>query len=153
MEFNTVYRPGDHTVLRTFCGSFSDLDHLYEALHAETRMLTSPASNIIETDTAYILQLALPGYVKGNLHVETQDDVLVIKAEASAVPSYYKEIRRFHKREFAAEPFTRSFLLPEDVNAATAFFENGILSVHLTRGAIKVMVQHHHCEKNTIHIK
>ena len=153
MESNTISRPGDHAVLRTFCGSFSDMDHLYEALHAETRTLPSPAINIIETDTAYVLQLALPGYVKGNLHVETQDDVLVIKAEASPVPSYYKDIRRFHKREFAAESFTRSFLLPEDVNAAMASFEGGILSVHLTRGAIKVMVQHHHCEKNTIYIK
>ncbi len=153
MESNTVSKPGDHAVLRTFCGSFSDMDRLYEELHAEPRALTLPAINIVETDAAYILQLALPGYQKGNLHLEIQDDVLVIMAEACPVPSYYKEIRRFHKREFVCEPFTRSFLLPEDVNAATASFREGILSVQLTRGAVKVIVQHNHCEKTTIAIK
>jgi HSP20 family protein len=153
MKTNAASKPGDHAVVRTFCGSFSDMDHLYEELHAETRPFARPAINIIETDAAYILQLALPGYHKGNLHLETQDDVLVIKAEACPVPSYYKDIRRFYKREFAPEPFSRSFLLPEDVSAATAFFEGGILSVHLVRGNIKVMVQNDHCEKVTIHIK
>ena len=153
MNTNTVSRPGDHAVLRTFCGSFSDMDHLYEELHAETRALALPAINIIETDRAYILQLALPGYHKDNLLLETQDDVLVISAEASPVPSYYKDIRRFHKREFVTGSFTRSFLLPEDVSTATASFEGGILSIQLTKGAIKVVMQHDHCEKNRIPIR
>jgi HSP20 family molecular chaperone IbpA len=140
MKTQTVIKPGEHALVRTFCGSFSDMDHLYEELHAETRPFNRPAINIIETDKKYMLQLALPGYHKESLRLEIRDDMLVIEAVSSTVPDYYKDIRRFYKREFAPEPFTRTFLLPEDVDAATADFSDGILTVYLTRGIIKVVI-------------
>jgi HSP20 family protein len=130
------------------------MDHLYEELHAEINAMTLPAINILETDNAYVLQMALPGYKKRNLHLETQDDVLVISAKAGPMPAQYKDVRRFHKREFSSKAFTRSFLLPEDVSTATASFEEGILTIRLTKGERKVVIQHsHHCERSTIYIQ
>jgi HSP20 family protein len=152
MKTQTI-KPDDHSVVRTFCGSFSDMDHLYEELHAETKPFNRPAINIIETDKEYILELALPGYHKGSLRLEIQDDMLVIEAVSSSVPSYHKDIRRFYKREFAPEPFARTFLLPEDIDAALADFNDGILTIHLTRGAVKVIPASCQCNRQMIPIR
>jgi HSP20 family protein len=153
MKTQTIIKTDDHALVRTFCGSFSDIDHLYEELHAEARPFNRPAINIIETDKEYILELALPGYHKGSLRLEIQDDMLVIEAVSSSVPSYHKDIRRFYKREFAPEPFTRTFLLPEDVDAAAADFNDGILTIHLVRGAVKVVPASCQCNRQMILIR
>lgn len=124
----------DHAIVRTFCGCFSDMDHLEEELHAESRPFVKPAINIAETATAYRLELALPGYRKSDLYLFIENDMLIIQGRASCVPAQYEEVQRFYKREFAVESFTRSFLLPEDVDKASACFKEGILFIHLTKG-------------------
>jgi HSP20 family protein len=139
MKTQIIFKTGDHAVLRTFCGSFSDMDHLNEELHAENKPVTRPAINIAETAKEYILELALPGYQKNDLHLEIEDDVLIIQASSSSVPSHYKEVRRFYKREFMPESFTRTFLLPEDVDRASASFGQGILSIRLTKGSVRIL--------------
>lgn len=139
MKTQAIIKTEDHAVVRTFCGCFSDMDHLYEELHAEVRAFNRPAINIIETDKEYMLQIALPGYRKESLRLEIRNDMLVIEAASASVPSWHKDIRRFYKREFGPESFSRTFLLPEDIDTATADFNDGILSIHLGRGAIKVL--------------
>lgn len=138
MKTQTIIKTEDHAVVRTFCGCFSDMDHLHEELHAEIRPFNRPAINIIETDKEYIVQLALPGYQKTALRLEIRNDMLVIEAISSSVPPHYKDIRRFYKREFAPEPFTRTFLLPEDIDAVAADFKEAILTIRFTRGVMKV---------------
>lgn len=138
MKATTIYHTGDHAVVRTFCGSFSDMDHLQEELHAEIRPFVKPPINIAETNSTYMLELALPGYKKEDLHIMIEDDVLIIRGTASCVPEHYEEVQRFYKREFYVESFTRTFLLPEDVDAASASLKEGILFIHLTKGAAHV---------------
>lgn len=133
----TSLKAEDHAIIRTFCGCFSDIDRLEEELHAESRPLAKPAINIAETATAYRLELALPGYKSSDLQVRIKNDTLIIQGRASCVPAQYEEVQRFYKREFAVESFTRSFLLPEDVDKASAFFKEGILFIHLTKGGIR----------------
>jgi HSP20 family protein len=152
MKTQAIIKTEDHAVVRTFCGSFSDMDHLYEELHAEVRTFNRPAINIIETDKEYMLQLALPGYRKENLQLEIRNDMLVIEAVSTTVPSY-KDIRRFYKREFATEPFSRTFLLPEDIDTATAEFRDGILTIHLGRGDVKVWSAGCDHNKQTIQVQ
>ena len=152
MKTQAIIKTEDHAVVRTFCGSFSDMDHLYEELHAEVRSFNRPAINIIETDKEYMLQLALPGYRKESLHLEIRNDMLLIEATSATVPSY-KDIRRFYKREFAAEAFSRTFLLPEDIDTATADFSDGILTIHLERGPIKIMSAGCGCDTQTIQVQ
>lgn len=137
MKIITSLKAEDHALIRTFCGCFSDMDHLEEELHAENRPLPKPAINIAETATAYRLELALPGYRKSDLQAGIENDTLIIQGRASCVPAQYEEVQRFYKREFAVESFARSFLLPEDVDKASACFEEGILFIHLTKGGLR----------------
>lgn len=137
MKTITSLKEEDHAIIRTFCGCFSDMNHLEEELHAESRPLARPAVNIAETATAYKLELALPGYRKSDLQVSIRNDTLIIQGRASCVPAHYEEVQRFYKREFAVESFARSFLLPEDVDKASACFEEGILFIHLIKGGVR----------------
>ena len=152
MKTEYILKTGDHAILRTFCGSFSDMDHLYEELHAESRPFARPAVNIAETASEYMLELALPGYRKSDLHLVIEDDVLIIEAVASC-PGHYHEVLHFYKREFVMESFARSFLLPEDVDTASASYEGGILFIHLVKGAVKVLQECGACHRETIQIQ
>ena len=139
MRAATIFNTGDHAVVRTFCGSFSDMDHLQEELHGERMPYARPAVNIAETATKYLLELALPGYQRKDLRIMIEDDILIIRGTASCVPEHYEEVQRFYRKEFCIESFTRTFLLPEDVHTAAARLEGGILFIHLTRGVARVL--------------
>lgn len=152
MRATTIFNTGDHAVVRTFCGSFSDMDHLQEELHGEHGICASPAVNIAETATKYLLELALPGYRQKDLHIMIEDDILIIRGTASCVPEHYEEVQRFFRKEFCIESFTRTFLLPEDVHASSAHLEGGILFIHLTRGAVRVLPVNGPCNTEIIPI-
>ena len=90
-----------------------------------------PAVNILETDSAYFLELALPGYQKMNLHVKLEHEVLEVKGSESHKP--YRNIMRFLKSEFNSSEFTRNFLVPDDVKEVVAWFEAGVLYIQLLK--------------------
>ncbi|WP_315822239.1 Hsp20/alpha crystallin family protein [Paraflavitalea speifideaquila] len=138
---NTISAIGiaDHALVRTFCGRFSDMDHLQEELHAESGSYRRPAVNIAETVSEYLLELALPGYKKTDLQVLIEGDMLMISGVASCVPEHYEEVLHFYKKEFCVESFTRTFLLPEDIDTASANLEEGILFIHLKKGAVRIL--------------
>jgi HSP20 family molecular chaperone IbpA len=152
MKTVSIIKTEDHAIVRTFCGSFSDMDHLHEELHAECSPLVRPAINIAETPTEYMLELALPGYHKSDLHLDIEDDILIIRGTASCVPEHYEDVQRFYKKEFCVESFTRTFLLPEDVSSALAYLAEGILFIHLTKGPARMLVNGGPCYKESIPI-
>ncbi len=138
MNIVRVVDKADHAIVRTFCGSFSDMDHLQEELHAESSPYGKPAINIAETMSEYLMELALPGYKKKDIRVLIEGDVLVISGIASCVPEHYEEVLHFYKKEFCVESFSRTFLLPEDIDTVSACLEEGILFIHLKRGPVRV---------------
>lgn len=127
----------DHAIVRTFCGAFSDMDHLEEELHNAIGPYAKPAVNIAATGTSYMLELAIPGYRKKDLRVLIEEDVLTISGTASCVPEHYEAVQHFYKKEFCVEAFTRTFLLPEDFDTTTACLKDGILFIYITKGCIR----------------
>jgi HSP20 family molecular chaperone IbpA len=152
MRTDQISKEADHDTLRTFCGCFSDMDRLQEELHAEIKPYARPAINIAETASEYMLELALPGYKKSDLELLIEDDMLIIRATASCVPEHYEEVQHFYKKEFCIESFTRSFLLPEDIDRASAQLEGGILFIHFTKGARRMLPVNGPCYKEMIPI-
>lgn len=150
MKTSTIIKAADHDTLRTFCGCFSDMDHLQEELHAEIKPYARLAINIAETTSEYMMELALPGYKKSDLELLIEDDTLIIKGTASCVPEHYEEVQHFYKKEFCVESFTRCFLLPEDIGKASASLEGGILSIHFTKGVRRVLPVNGPCYKETV---
>lgn len=93
-----------------------------------------PAVNVVETDQAYHLELAAPGFDKSEFGLRVENDQLIVegKREAAAAESTEK---RFTRREFQIASFQRRFKLPKTVNqdAVQAVYENGVLKIALDK--------------------
>ncbi|MBK9514404.1 MAG: Hsp20/alpha crystallin family protein [Flavobacteriales bacterium] len=85
--------------------------------------------NIVERNDHFDLQVLAPGFVKEDLKIHVENEVLTISAEKKQEQLDQNE--RFTRREFVLNGFSRSFRLPEKVNidALEASFANGILKV------------------------
>lgn len=108
----------------------SILDFLYPQFQATA---TQPAVNIIETNQGFRIELAAPGLDKSDFQVKLESGLLSISAQKEAVKE--ETNAQFRRREFAFQSFSRSFRLPDTVDAGsvTANFTNGILKVELTK--------------------
>ena len=96
-----------------------------------------PAVNVIETETAYQLELAAPGLKKEEVKVNVENNKLTIayKNEQKAEETTDK----YTRHEFGFSAFERSFRLPKNVNAdqITATYTDGILTVELPKIKVK----------------
>ena len=92
-----------------------------------------PKVNIKETNEAFTLEMAVPGYQKTDFVLDVVKDELSIsveiKSEKDAVETPYT------RREFTIDSFKRSFTLPETVNeeGIKAKYYEGILSVEIPK--------------------
>jgi HSP20 family protein len=96
---------------------------------ASTR--TTPLANILESEIAFEIQLALPGFNKDNFKIEVQDKSLTVFSEMPKEETSSNYIRK----EFSFNPFSRSFRLPRTVDSEqiSAEYENGILTLTLPK--------------------
>ncbi len=108
---------------------------------------TLPAVNIKETDKEYNVEFAAPGFKKHDFKVNVEGDRLAISAEKEEEKN--EENHRFTRKEFSYNSFSRSFTLPQNVNAdhIDAKYNDGILTLsipkkedtqHLSKKEIKV---------------
>ena len=95
---------------------------------------TLPSVNIKEDADRYEVEVAAPGFSKGDFKIEQDNDVLTISSEKK-VDKETKDEERFTKREFSYQSFSRSFTLPVTVvnEKITAKYENGILKVFIPK--------------------
>lgn len=94
---------------------------------------TIPSVNISETKSHFSIELAAPGYVKDDVRVKIEDDLLTISSEKK-VESELNEATCL-RREFSFSNFKRSFTLPDNIDREKidARMENGILTVILPK--------------------
>jgi len=95
-----------------------------------------PAVNVVENDDNYVMEVAAPGMKKEDFNIEVKEGMIVINAENKREEE--KKDDHFTRREFSYSKFTRSFRLPENVNADNigALYEDGILKLNLPKRAI-----------------
>jgi HSP20 family protein len=91
-----------------------------------------PASNIIETETAFQIEMALPGVDKKDIRVEQDKGILTIRIEKS---EENKEKDGYTRKEFDFSGASRTFKTGEKVDTEniTARYENGVLTVQLPK--------------------
>lgn len=93
----------------------------------------SPAADITETDTEYLVKADLPGVDKKDVHITLENGQLRIsgerKVEKEAKGENEIRIERFHGT------FARTFSLPEDADTAgiKADSSNGSLTIRIPR--------------------
>lgn len=94
---------------------------------------STPLVNVRETNDAFLLELAAPGYQKGDFKLNLEQDELTLSVEKEVKNEQTEE--RYTRREFRYDSFSRSFKLPKTVNqnAIAAVYENGVLLVTLPK--------------------
>ena len=95
---------------------------------------TLPSVNIKENPDVFKVEVAAPGFEKGDFKLELNHDVLTISSEKQ-IENETKEDERYSKREFSYQSFTRSFTLPHsaDSERIDATYDNGILFVSIPK--------------------
>jgi len=95
---------------------------------------TLPSVNIKENADAFKVEVAAPGFEKGDFKLELNHDLLTIYSEKK-IENETKECEQFTKREFSYQSFSRSFTLPNtaDGERIQASYDNGILNITIPK--------------------
>lgn len=97
------------------------------------RRMNVPALNIKETDEAFEIELAAPGFSKKDFEVTSDDGFLHISAESSTTSE--EEENNYTRQEFSYRSFEKSFELPDSVKEEDikAKYKDGVLSFNLLK--------------------
>jgi len=90
-------------------------------------MVSSPSANILRNESAYVIEMAVPGLGKEDIKIEVINNELVV----SAVEATQESKTNFVRHEFDYKKFKRTFRLHKNANAdaMTASFNQGILTI------------------------
>lgn len=98
-----------------------------------------PKVDIIENEKDYEVHVAVPGMNKDDFKIDLNDNFLTISGERKLTNE--KNEKNFHSIETQYGTFSRSFSLPENVDASkiNAKYENGILAILIPKDEKKVL--------------
>lgn len=103
-----------------------------DMFHANGHKGVSPAVDIAETENGYELSFALPGFTKENFSIDVEERNLVVTGERQREE---REGVTYHSVGTGFGKFRKAYLLPDnaDVEGIKATFENGILTVNISK--------------------
>ena len=86
--------------------------------------------NIKESNNAFEVEVAAPGFTKNDFKIELNHDLLTVSSEKE-IANETKEGQQFSLREFSYQSFSRSFTLPNSVDSEKigAKYDDGILRI------------------------
>jgi len=108
-------------------------DRMFDKLFDESSVATTnyPPYNIVKVDDSnYVIEVAIAGFSKDEIEIETKENILTIKSQSR--PEGDDDKQYLHKG-ISNRAFTRAFTLSDDVVVKGATFENGLLNVELER--------------------
>lgn len=114
---------------------FFDSDILdWNSRHFSETNTTLPSVNIKENADEFVVEVAAPGFDKGDFNIEVDNDMLTISSEKKT-ENEEKEGEKITKREFSYQSFSRSFTLPflVDREKINAKYNKGILSISIPK--------------------
>lgn len=115
--------------------TFSDFfnDFFNDSLMSRDYFKSVPAVNISERPNDYLIEMAAPGFGKEDFKLNVDNDVLTISAEKKNEKK--DENSRFTRKEFQYSSFSRTFTMPEHVEAdkIDASYKEGVLTLTLPK--------------------
>ncbi|NOX34743.1 MAG: Hsp20/alpha crystallin family protein [Deltaproteobacteria bacterium] len=111
---------------------FGDFDYFYDCGPGLAVNGSLPRTNLYEDGDHFEVRAEVPGITKDNLNVKIQGNYLEISGTRAAdSPDGFK----VHRTERGSNTFSRSFTLPDDVDAekAEAALKDGILYLMLPK--------------------
>ncbi|MDH3419033.1 MAG: Hsp20/alpha crystallin family protein [Gammaproteobacteria bacterium] len=96
-----------------------------------------PAADIVERDDEYLIKAELPGVERDAIDIHLENDVLTITGERKLEET--KDTDKTHRVERFYGRFSRSFRVPDDVDASAikAESKDGVLRLHLPKTEAK----------------
>ena len=93
----------------------------------------APATDLIESETHYVLRADLPGVSESDINVELNDNVLTISGERKSEREQTRS--GYYRIERSSGSFRRSLRLPQGVDgdAISATFDKGVLEVSVPK--------------------
>jgi HSP20 family protein len=113
----------------------ANLNRLYRIFGSALERNWMPAVDILDTPQAIVLRVELAGIKPEDVHIELDDDVLVIKGERHQEETLDKE--QYQSTEWHYGSFQRSITLPRSVkrDAIEATYENGVVELRVPKAA------------------
>ena len=112
-----------------------DFDRIFDGFFSTPGIWknNAPLVDISEDENAYVLEADLPGLTEKDIDVKVENDVLTVSSEANAEEE--KKEKGYLVRERKSRSFTRSFVLPKDVDREkiSAEFKKGVLVLTLPK--------------------
>lgn len=98
-----------------------------------------PRVDILENEKAYELQVAVPGMNKDDFKLDLNDNFLTVSGERKFTKE--QNDKNFHAIETQYGTFSRSFSLPDTVDASkiSAKYNNGILEITIPKDEKKTL--------------
>jgi len=109
-------------------------DRMFDTLFDENVSTATnyPPYNIVKvSDSEYAIQIAVAGFDKKDIEIETKENTLTVKS-VEKKEELVDDVKYLHKG-ISNRAFTRSFTIADDVVVKGATFENGLLNVELER--------------------
>ena len=108
-------------------------DRMFDTLFDENVSTTNyPPYNIVKVDDEhYAIQIAVAGFSKDDIEIESKENTLVVKTKEKN-EELVDDTTYLHKG-ISNRAFTRSFTIADDVVVKGATYENGLLNVELER--------------------
>jgi len=112
---------------------FDDIFSIFENSISKSKSsnLTMPRANISKTNNGFCVEIAAPGFSRGDFNIDIDNGILNISVSSNSETDYVD--KKFTSKEFSYSSFSRSWRLPENINdeRVSASYENGILSVDI----------------------
>ena len=114
---------------------FDGVDRLFGSLVGDGFMTKTPAVDIREEEERYVLEAELTGLTEEDFDVQVHGNLLTISSKTEKNNESKEE--GYVLRERRAASFSRSFVLPKDVDREKieATFKNGLLTLTLNKAA------------------
>ena len=99
----------------------------------------SPSVDVLESEKAYELHFAVPGFDKKSFNIDVEENVLAVSGERKFEER--KEEKQFTSIQTQYGSFRRTFTLPDKVDRTKidAEYKDGILMITLPKDEVKVM--------------
>jgi HSP20 family protein len=97
-------------------------------------LMRAPETDVVETEREIRVVAEMPGLNRDDIEIDMENNVLTISGEKREARTE-KEEGRYHLSERRYGKFSRSFVLPRDVEAdgIQASFQDGVLTVHIPK--------------------
>jgi HSP20 family protein len=94
--------------------------------------VTSPAINVLETETGFKVEVAACGMTKDdfNVHIDEEENLIISMEKKEEKKNY-----RYLRREFSYSNFRQTLILPDnaDKENIAANVENGVLHIEIPK--------------------